>query len=291
MRFSLIILLGCWSFVLQGQDLIVTNSGDSIDCVITDVAPYKIRFYSVEGAGKKHRSILLDQVSMYRRSGYFPVTLGALAERKGATLSAGNRWMTTVSMGWGFRTTPMRSFLTPEDGDYLNGSRQGFCGHVSLHNFVTDNMAIGIEYSSFFGSGRSIAIDVDLPNGTSENWRLADNVRMHWANVNLLLKFDHQNDWSFGVLFQAGPLFYQDEAISTGNLIIRGRTLALGLRPSAELRLSDKWAIGAHVGYVLGRLEELTCDTGRSTFVLVLPKDSRESVSRVDIGVELRMRL
>lgn len=80
MRYAIAALLVVMSFALQGQDLIVTISGDSIQCAISSVAPNRL-LYTVKAAdgATDRRDILLSSVAMYKREGYFPVILGAVA--------------------------------------------------------------------------------------------------------------------------------------------------------------------------------------------------------------------
>jgi hypothetical protein len=294
MRHLLSILLVVFCGSVFAQDLIITTSGDSIHCQITDVAPTRL-FYSVklENATVYRRNIRLRQVAMYRREGYFPVFLDVREQplSNGANARPANRWMLSCTGGLSYRIARFPIDIDQDYRDYLEGQTSGEHLGASLHYFFKESLGVGVVYESFFGAKRSMDIQLRLTDGTIVPGILAEDARMRWIPLSVLYSPRTTNRISFNGWLGIGPLLYTNYATIINKVTLTGATVAYGISLGSDYRLTHALSLGLHATYMIGALDRLEFDFGSTQGTVSLPDRSNESVTRVDLGVVLRLRL
>ena len=288
--YACLILVLC-AACLRAQDLIVTATGDSIRCVITSVGPYQLAYVRKTAEGKDRGRIALKDVASYKRVGYYNVVLGNVAERNAAVLPAGNKWMFTAGVGGSYLVDafPARATYVPEN--YVRGLRAGFQAGAALHFFLAEHVAIGVTYSASFGARNRTNVTLLAPNGSSVSGTMADDIRLKWAGLNVLLRSDRSDHVRFNGSLGVGPLFYRNYATLIDEYVSRGTSFAFRLTFGADYRLTDALSIGAELGYLRGMLTETSMKKGSSIYVVNSPPMGHDNVDRIDAGVVLRMRL
>lgn len=276
---------------LRSQDLIVTNTGDSLRCVITAVGPYRLAYTQNTAIGKERGRIALKEVSSYKREGYFTVVVGDREGKDRPASPAGNKWTFAAGGGWNYRVSRLAENITAEEKDYVNGLRQGWFADASLHLALSDHWAVGFVYNASFGSRNSRSISVRLPDSSIVSGTMAEDVRIRWVGVNAW----HRSAW-FGRYrvnssIGFGPVFYRNYAKLIDDFEINGIDLAMRSGLGVDHRLSDAICIGVELGFLFGSVKEFTLENGSSTYVFGLRETSGEGVHRFDAGIVLRVRL
>jgi hypothetical protein len=278
--------------IVPAQDLIVTMSGDSIRCVITMVTPDRL-FYTVTLEDHTQRDdIATGNVAMYKRAGYFPVILGDVGERRTEGPPPGEHgWMLTATMGFSHRTAPLPSGIGDAEADYINGLRGGLHASGALHYFVSEEVAIGLEYNSFFGAKNSLPITVLLQDSTTLNGLMADDIRLRYLGFDVLFRPIALKSLSpFGSI-GVGRLVYEDRATFINNFTITGSSIAFNIRAGLEFRSAGKLSMATSLAYFVCSLNRFEVDTGSAQVGFTLPDNAQENVSRLDLGVLMRLRL
>lgn len=278
--------------LLNAQDLIVTTAGDSIRCSITSVTPNRLFFTVQMDDYQRPDNIALEQVAMYKRVGYYPVIVGDVGgPRMEGTPPMEHGWLMSATFGYSHRTAPVDGGLPDEWKDYINGQRPGRHATGSLHYFLSEGVAIGLQYSSFFGAKNSMPITVLLQDSTTVNGILADDVRLRYFGLDFLFRpIALKGVTPFGAV-SAGRLVYEDRATLINNFTITGSALALNVRAGLECPLGPKLSIAASLGYFLCRLSRFEIDTGSQKSGFTLPDRGEENVDRMDIGILARISL
>ncbi len=278
--------------IAGAQDLIVTIQGDSIHCLISNASTNRL-FYTVQMADyRRPDNIDLEQVAMYTRQGYYPVILGDVEGRRKLTgYPKDHGWLMSASFGYSHRTAPIENGLPPELKDHINKQRSGLHASGSLHYFITDEEAIGVQYNSFFGAENSIPIQVLLEDSTMVEGILADDVRLRYLGLDFLFRPLELNALTPFVAVSMGRLVYEDRATLINNFTITGSALALNVRAGLECALGPKLSIAGSVGYFISRLKRFEVDTGSQKIGFSLPDRGEENVDRADLAMVLRIRL
>lgn len=285
-----LVLLVC-VLSLRSQDLIVTNNGDSMRCVITAVGPYRLAYTRTTAMGKERGKIALKDVASYKREGYFSVVVGEQGGKDRSASPAGNKWTFAVGGGWNYRISRLAENLTTEEKDYVNGLRQGWFADASLHMALDDHWAVGFMYDASFGSRNSRSISIRLPDSSIVSGTMADDVRIRWVGVNVWHRSEWFGRYRLNSSIGFGPVFYRNYAKLIDEYEINGIDLATRFGLGVDYRLSDAFSIGVELGFLSGSVTDFTMEKGSSTYVFGFRETSGEGVHRLDAGIILRMRM
>lgn len=293
LRAPVVISLLLLALFSGAQDLIVTTRGDSIKCTISTVTPNRLFFTVQMEDYRRPDNIALEDVAMYKRDGYFPVIMGDVRSERSKEVAPPEEhgWLMSGSFGFSHRTAPIDDGLPSELEDYVNGQRSGLHASGTLHYFVTDGVAIGLQYNGFFGARNSMPITVLLDDSTTLDGVLAEDVRLRYLGLDFLFRpIRLRSVTPFGAV-SLGRLVFEDRATLINNFTITGSALALNVRAGLECSIGPKLSVGVSVGYFISRISRVEVDTGSQKSGFTLPDRGEENVDRVDVGLVARVRL
>ena len=293
MRFLLLAVLLILMSRGRAQDLIVTTGGDSIRCAITAVTANRLFYSVVDASEKQRRDIAMEDVAVYTREGFFPVVVSRIVPPAPTVKNEGRkRWLMSFSGGCSRRTYAVSGALPGEEQEHLKRLRNGINACASLHHTVGKRLALGLAYSSFFGSMSHTSVTfLTADSSATTTAELEENIRMRYLGVDLLWQPPSRGKWAFSGSLGMGYLGYSNYVTLVNKATISGWTLARKGQVGLDYSISSTTSVGACLGYVSAELDRVEIDLGATSVNVSTRVGKGESLDRFDVGLMLRVRL
>lgn len=267
-------ILALFSVKVYSQDLIVTNENDSIFCKIKGINGNDM-FYDLPGEARTGAyQVSLSQMKYYKY-GYYriskpkPVYDGVTRVRFG------------VNTGFSYRTAPVAEDIPSSLTSYLESLKSG-------HNF-------GMDFSYFFNDYLGIGLQANwfkTAEKETEGGNIRDKITIGFVGPEISARLLSRNKASALLTSVAiGYCGYKDESFYYGPLLIKGKTVGLGMDIGYDIGLSKNWAIGFQLAAFLGTITEVDVSQGSQSLHIELEEGKYESLERLDFSIGLRCRL
>jgi hypothetical protein len=181
------------------------------------------------------------------------------------------------------------------------GDAQAFCsnlawgyhlnaeaGHQAGPHFLT-----AVRYS-FFCSQSAVTTVMDMGN-PSQNYyvELAERTYVNYLSISLAARFKPESSRiRIHTGLSAGIAFYRDESEAFGYaMLVTSRAFAWEPRLGIEFPLTDRFSIMVNGSWLISRLKKIRLDDGQTSEKMELDKEEYESISRLDLSIDLHFRL
>jgi hypothetical protein len=268
MKIKSFFLLLLFMFVLQfvySQDLIVKQTGDSINCKIKKIENTYIIYSQKLGNESKEASINSNDVRKYV-FGYFPEEENVEnkseakivpdiykhnEERKEYT------WLVVgINGGMGYRLKEIKNTTPYELGDYYEKLRRGINFSGDIIYYYNKYVGIGIN-GSYFSSYNEASIKGGAGIG---NGSMSDNIIL-W-NVGVVMSGLYESRW-FIVYLNAGvgsANYENDYSYINRDIKLTGSAFYFGSDMGIDFKLGSNVALGLKASYNSGVLKSIKRD-------------------------------
>jgi hypothetical protein len=273
---------------LQSQDLIVTNSGDSLNCKISKVTKDYVYFAFKHNSEIRKTLLPVDQVIAQEKD-YFSVS--ELPENY-AQKSDFQRFRFAIDGGWQYRLAKMADGMDPEWKDHYRKMRSGFHGDLQAACFFTENSGVELMYSQQLfsnspGEGTWLSEDGSvIASGVAD-----EKIRFDYLGVNYIVRlFDSKKKNCFLMTVGLGYLGYSDKVFIKSEQInkITAGTLGTNIGFGYDIGISNNFSLGLKLSFTGGSFKSYRQTIRGVTTKVTMAGDTSENLSTIRLSVGLR---
>jgi hypothetical protein len=271
---------------VKGQDLIVTNRGDSVNCKITKIEHDYIYFTYKYQNEVRNSLFARDQIKRYQQDYY------EVAEVLPEEVKTFQKKFQKIRIGafGGF------SYLTAQVTDvptgfekYYNDLKTGHHFGGDLGYFLGKHIGFGFNYSIFKTENEIKNVSFTFANGTTKTGTLRDDITIQtfgpvfWSRLN----FFHQTG---GLLPHAsiGYVSYKNNALIADKAELSAGTIGITLGAIADFAIDDKIALTLNLQYSTAFLTQNKITDATGTHIQKFEDGAVEDISHIDIGIGVR---
>jgi hypothetical protein len=283
---QLLLLLMASSFSLCAQDLIVTNSGDSLNCRITKIKTDYI-YFTFKHKDEIRSTLLPSDKVRYYQYDYFQEP--EVPVEKVKTKQFYPHFKAGIYGGWSYRTASLPDNISADLENYLNDLKKGYHYGLDFTFYFMETQGFGLRYSAFITVNEIANVYITQPDNTIESGKLSDDISIFFVGPFYSLRLLNNNKRnSFISTIGLGYLGYVDEAVLITEYEITGNSVGLIWDVGYEIGISNTMAIGFQFSYTLGTLTKYTKTEGTLKTTIELEDGEYENLSRIDLSIALR---
>jgi hypothetical protein len=273
---------------IQAQDLIVTNSGDSINCKITKTTKDYIYFTFKQDTEIKNTLLPVSQISTQQK-GYFSVPeIPANYTLKDIF----PRFRVAIDGGWQYRSAKLADGIDAELQEHYRKMKSGFHYDLQAAYFFTKNMGIEAVFSQqLFGNNLGYGELTDEDGSLIGSGEFNEKTSFNYMGVNYLFRyFDSRkkNCWLFSVGF--GYMGYSDRMFfdNAERLKRTAGTLGSNIAIGYDIGISENFDIGFKLSLMGGTFRNYKQTRNGITTNETMPDKTAEGLGTVKLSVGLR---
>ncbi len=260
-----------------GQDLLVTEKGDSLNCKITKIKNDYV-YFTFSHEGEVRNTLLLKTQVKYYQYNYY-VKPEVLPHQMTSYKPEYPHWRLAFNGGWSYRLASLPDGLSSAEKEYLKKLKSGFSISCDVTYFFMEALGVGLKY--------------DLYKSSNSLSGLSDNISIPFigpAFATRVFNQDKTNYWFFNLAF--GYMGFKDKGTASGQSgTIKGGTAGVAMDIGYDFAISKNWAAGVQVSLLSGMITELDYTINGTTQKKKLEKDQYEGLGRMNISVGLRCNL
>ncbi len=265
------------------QDLIITDTGDSIPCKITKSTEKYIYFNFIKDNEIRKRVLRTQQINdlhyNYFPDEQIPTTDAKIRsdERFGMKLYAGGAYLLQEDEG-------SNSFET----DYLNGLRLGYDWGIEANYVLPKYIYIALEYNQFSSSNSANNVIVTFNDGTTAVGTISDNIRIQYAGLGGGIRLEAYDNY-FSMFVSMGYVHYRNKSEwIERKFITTGNTVGLKAGISYDIMLQPAIFMGINVSTFAATLVSVTLDDGTTSDKIKLSSDEYIDISNMGISLSFK---
>lgn len=269
----------------QSQDLIVTTSGDSINCVITKVKNENIYFTFKHKDEVRSTLLPLEKVS-YHATNFFQT--GVVHKGKVIGYRDYQRFRFSINGGFGYQTAKVGEGVPSDFRDYIKKLKSGFVFGADITYYFSEIIGVGVKYSQFNSSNSMDNIYVEDSQGVRRYGRMSDQLSISFIGPTFSSRFlNGSKNRAFTLGMGLGYMGYNDDKVMVDNFKMTGSTLGTSYDIGYEFSISEKTNLGIQLSLISGNLFRYKWDDGTTVETIKLESDEYEGLSRVDLKLVL----
>lgn len=272
----LISLALLWS-TSYSQDLLLTDTGDTLNCKITKVKPDYIYF------SFKHEDDILNTLLPSNRVVLYQVDYFSEVEvpaNKIVGFEDFPHFRLAVNGGYSYLISKIGDDVPSDLRDYVKKLKSGYHFGGEATYFFTPPLGVGFRYYAFKTSNSMDGIYY----GT-----LSDDISVSFIGPSLSTRFiDYTNHNSIIMNIAIGYMGYVNNMELIDPMKMTGNTLGLAFDFSYDLGISESLSLGFRLSLITGNLFEYDLHHGGNTATIELEEGEYEGLSRIDFSVGLR---
>lgn len=266
------------------QDLIVTNSGDSINCKITKVKKDYI-FFTFLNEGKIANTIIaVSSVKDYKFKHSKIMTIN-----KKDLPGYCQHFRLALNAGYSYDLVKISDNNPSEFREYFTDLKSGYHLGTDLTYYLNQRIGVGLKYS-FFQTSNEINIYLQNEDGTRRYGTMRDDITISFIGPTFSTRHFNakkENAWITGL--SIGYMKYTNDGIFIDHYKQTGSTIGMILDLGYDIGLSENFSLGFQVGFVSGVLTQYDLNNGKTTQTIELNKGEYIGLYRIDFSVGLRL--
>ena len=272
---------------LQAQDLIVTNSGDSINCKITKTTKDYVHFTFKHNEEIRNTLLPTNQIITHKKDYFSESELPANYTHK----EIFPHFRVAIDGGWQYRTAKLAEGLDAEWREHYKKMKSGFHYDLQAAYFFTESMGIEAMFSQqFFGHGGDGYL-TDSEGNFIVSGKLNEKIMFNFVGANYLHRlFDSnkKNCWLFSIGF--GYMGYSDRWLfnNVENVKITASTLGTDMSIGYDIGFSDNFALGFKLSLISGAFRNYKQTKDGITTNETIPDKTAEGLGTIQLSIGLR---
>jgi hypothetical protein len=273
---------------LQAQDLIVTVSGDSINCTITKVKDGYIYFTFKQDSEVKSTLMPVKQ-AVTRQKNYFSeseIPYDYVFKAKFP------RFRLAVDGGWQYRFAKLAEGMDPSLKNHYTKLKSGFNYDIQAGYFFTENQGFEAMFSQyFFHNNLGSIFLIDEEGNAYFTGSISEKIRFNYAGINYIVRFyGSKKKNCFLMAFGIGYLGYIDKLFfdEREEAKITARTLGVNFGIGYDIALSKYFSIGFKCSFFGGYFKNYDLTIDGITTPETMPKNSSEGLGTIKLSLGLR---
>ena len=272
---------------IQGQDLIVTTGGDSLNCTITQIKDNYI-YYTIQEKQEARDTLLpMDQVLNHQNRFYQE------NEVLNGTITHSIRDYPTVriaiSGGLSYRLeeTPFNRPKAQGMHQYIEELRLGYSYGIDLTYYYSKVLGFGLKYTGY--KSKKGPDNVYISNGYSISDAISDDITIGFIGPFLsarLLSANKVN--SLYTNIGIGYSSYTNHAVAFSESTYKGHATGFALDIGYDIGVSRNFAVGLQASLITGAVTMMEEASRGKKKTHKLDKENYEGLSRVEFSIGLR---
>lgn len=260
-----------FSFNLFGQDLIVTNQGDSLNCTITKKDKGFVYFVYRQPDNAVKRTLLpVNNIRSVQEGDYPKPPMPFFTPR----LTDYSKWRFGAHGGYSYRMAKISDQIPSQYKDYIRKLKSGFVIGGDVHYFTSEVLGFGLKCNL---NKYKSNLSPDFKDNVSLNYIAA-------SMLNRVALRDKKSSILFGV--NLGFQSYKDVALlNMEDITIKGKSAGLGIEAGIDHKVSSTGALNFGIALNIGNIYNVTVDNGIAKTKVKLEKENAESLSRIELVV------
>ena len=269
----------------NAQDLIITNSGDSISCKITKVKAQYIYFAYMEENEIKSTLIPTTEVAKYLKD-VDNINVISSNDIPGNDFT---KWRLALGFGYGYRIAKISDNFSSELTDYTKKIKSGYIINAEGSVFFDINWGMGLKYSYYNSKNSQDDVYLDFPDGNAGRYDISDDISIHHIGPSLHYRTTSLNNKSsFIFTVSVGYLGYKNLSKINQYFTMTGKTLGSSLGINYDHIFSQNFALGLELSLLTGILSKITVDDGIRQQEIEYEEGQYDNLSRIELTIGLR---
>nr|WP_319999625.1 hypothetical protein [uncultured Draconibacterium sp.] len=268
----MLILFTLLPALVFSQDLIVTQKGDSLNCIITKERDDFIYFTFKYNNEIRKTLLPVSDVKTFVYDFWEAPELLKRDMRKDLDYQV---IRFALNVGYGYRTAPLADNIPSNLETHYKKMKSGIVieGHIS--GFTSEVIGFGLKYNLFKSSGTSDQYGEE---------KLSINFIGPSISARLL---SYDKNAAFISSLTMGRLGYTNKMYD-GYSQLQGSTFGMGWDLGYDFKLSKNIAFGVQLSLFAGTLTKVSLKNGMTVSEIDLDDDELEGLGRIDLTVGLR---
>lgn len=177
---------------------------------------------------------------------------------------------------------------------HLKNLKNGFALDLSVFFRVKpqSNSFVGFKYNTFMRKSGMRGVYVYAPNGSEGYGEFSDDLNISFYGISYLYNKPTSKNDEYNFEASLGYIHYRDNAVYLQDYKITGGAIGLQTSVSYFIRISDNFYFGPKIGLMLGAVKKVNIDgPGSYHESITLKDDEKESLSKIDLSLALRLKL
>lgn len=269
------------------QDLLITNTNDSINCKIT-AEKSNFVYFNFMHQGEFRKTLLAKSNVKQIVYNYFDEVIVEPPKVRGTENF--NRFRVSLNGGMGYRTAKNPDGLPDVLDNYADELKWGGCFSADAGYFISESIGFGLEYNHFGSSNsmQNVTMDVNY-DGYTETGTMKDNIHISFIGPmvsSMVWSGNRKNALFFNLAL--GYLHYLDKGELIGyDVKMKGSTVGFVGDIGYQIGLSDALSLAFTCSYTIGTLSKMKVDLGDASYTLKLEGNEKENLGRIELTVGL----
>jgi opacity protein-like surface antigen len=285
--FAIIVIIVSFQTALA-QDLIVTDTGDSLNCKITKISNDYIHFTFRYENEIRNTLLSCEQIKFYKKEFFSvpEVPIGMIKNIYGDY----QKIRLGVNGGWSYMTAKVSDAVPADFHQYIKDLKSGYHLGADFSYFSSEYIGFGLKYSLFRTKNEVDNVSATDPvTGQVRTGTLKDDITLHYVGPTLCTRLSSANKKTHFVAdYSLGYLSYKNNATVIDDFTLTSETLGIMLGLGVDFTIDKNMTLGFLFTYTGGALNHFNYNDGQQTKTIQLDKENLESVSRIDLSVALR---
>lgn len=260
---------------LQAQDLVVTSTGDSINCNITKMDAVSI-YFTFKEENDIHKTMMPFQMIRTYQFNYYPGTV--IAEPEKVVNHDFPHWRIGLNGGVSRQTAHLALEVPYELVDYAESLQSGVNLNGDVFYYLSENIGVGVKYVGFGSPGDNLSNRILKP----DQYRFNLAVRFYGPALSGRL----MNETKKNAFFFNAAIGKVDYKIFIPWNSLTGNTLSSMFEVGYDVRVYKSLALGMQLSYLAGYISSFK-ESGSSMQLT----GYRESLNRLDLSIGVKLNL
>lgn len=273
----------------KAQDLVLTNTGDSINCKITKVEYNNVYFTFKRNNEIKSTLISNSELKEYKYK-YYSTSL--LPANKIFNNQKYSHWRYGFNIAYGYQTAKSNPNQNQLERDYSDGLRSGYSFSADVTYFIKENLGIGLKYNRFNTSNSLNNVTfTPLNAGPTKFGTLSDEVKIDFIAPYFSVRQISNNEKNALLMGIAlGYIGYNNNYLRADKFTDTSSSFGMMLDLGYDVGLSKSTALAFQLSYLASTLSYMDVNDGSKTVRQTFDKNSLIGLGRVDVSIGLKFR-
>ncbi len=302
MKYLIVLVFFLFSLVKLNiaQDLIVLNTGDSLNCMITSVDNKYVYFaYKNENGNLMSTALPKTKIKDFKREYY-----GKIQSDEPKNQYFKNPSSQTIKLfenpkviicahgGLSYLIAKLPENLPSGFDEYYRNLKWGIHWGADLKVFLNKKLGIGFKHTVFTTTNSINVMVVDTTTGQTLYGILKDEIKVKFYGPTFFITSTSPTGrWVFMASVSIGYLDYKNHFTLIDKYLLTGNTIGVCYDLNIDLRLDKNLAISAGISMLEGSLSQMIMDDGVSRQTINFDEGEEEGLSRFDFSVGLKWYL